>query len=231
MPGVLKLTLAAAALAAMLYGAWRAYTLYAPDHYDITAPLDLTAKPTFVTAWKLRAADAPACFAALERAGIQFQRLPDEERGEGCVFENVARLEQSAISWGGGVTLTCQMLAGVAQWERHTLQPAAEALFDSRVVRVRHYGTYACRNVNNASTGRRSQHALANAVDVAGFDLENGVTISVLDHWDKDTPEGAFLEQAHAGACGFFGSVLGPDYNALHRNHFHFDKGGFMVCR
>jgi hypothetical protein len=32
-----------------------------------------------------------------------------------------------------------------------------------------------------------------------------------------------FLRELHAGACGVFGTVLGPEANAAHRNHFHFD--------
>lgn len=37
------------------------------------------------------------------------------------------------------------------------------------------------------------------------------------------SPEAAFLRRVHAGACGIFGTVLGPDANAAHRDHFHFD--------
>ena len=33
----------------------------------------------------------------------------------------------------------------------------------------------------------------------------------------------AFLRRLHKGACGTFGTVLGPDANEDHRNHFHFD--------
>jgi hypothetical protein len=33
----------------------------------------------------------------------------------------------------------------------------------------------------------------------------------------------AFLHQAHNGACGIFGTVLGPDTNDAHRDHFHLD--------
>jgi hypothetical protein len=39
----------------------------------------------------------------------------------------------------------------------------------------------------------------------------------------KVTPEMVFLRRLHKGACGPFGTVLGPDANEAHRNHFHFD--------
>jgi len=37
------------------------------------------------------------------------------------------------------------------------------------------------------------------------------------------TTEGLFLRRLHKGACGLFGTVLGPEANEAHRNHFHFD--------
>jgi hypothetical protein len=37
------------------------------------------------------------------------------------------------------------------------------------------------------------------------------------------TPENIFLRRLHRGACGTFGTVLGPDANEAHHNHFHFD--------
>ncbi len=208
-----------------------AYLKYAPDNYNLARPLDLTDRPTLVTDLKLRLGGVERCYGALERAGLVFERLPDEVKGPGCGFEDVALLGRSYITWGEGVTLQCPMLAGVALWERHTLQPAARELFGSEVTRIRHFGTYSCRNVNNAASGRRSEHATANAVDVAGFVLADGTKISVLADWGKKSPSGRLLERAHERACNHFDTVLGPDYNELHRDHFHFDNGGHETCR
>ena len=35
--------------------------------------------------------------------------------------------------------------------------------------------------------------------------------------------EAQFLRRLHKGACGVFGTVLGPEANEAHRDHFHFD--------
>jgi hypothetical protein len=35
--------------------------------------------------------------------------------------------------------------------------------------------------------------------------------------------EATFLRRLHKGACSAFGTVLGPEANEAHRNHFHFD--------
>ena len=37
------------------------------------------------------------------------------------------------------------------------------------------------------------------------------------------TRESAFLKRLHSGACTVFGTVLGPEANEAHRDHFHFD--------
>ena len=39
----------------------------------------------------------------------------------------------------------------------------------------------------------------------------------------KKSAESAFLRRLHKGACGVFGTVLGPEANEAHRDHFHFD--------
>ena len=40
---------------------------------------------------------------------------------------------------------------------------------------------------------------------------------------EKKSAEALFLRRLHKGACGIFGTVLGPEANEAHRNHFHFD--------
>lgn len=39
----------------------------------------------------------------------------------------------------------------------------------------------------------------------------------------KPTKEMRFLKRIHADACKYFGTVLGPEANEAHRDHFHFD--------
>jgi hypothetical protein len=97
----------------------------------------------------------------------------------------------------------------------------------SKLVGIGQLGTFSCRNVNNEAVGNRSQHATANAIDIAVFHFADGRTASVLRDYGKPTPQGRFLDAAHDEACHLFSTVLGPRYNRLHANHFHFDMGGF----
>mgnify|MGYP001174961954 CR=1 FL=1 len=109
------------------------------------------------------------------------------------------------------------------------VKPAAERHFGQPVARIQHYGIFACRNI--AGSSRRSQHATANAIDIAGLTLEDGTQISVLNDWDDEGAKGAFLRDLRDGACDLFRSVLGPDYNAAHADHFHLDMGPYGICR
>ena len=207
------------------------YFFFAPDNYHFFKPVNLLDKPTIVTDLKLRFANRDICFAALQNAQIEISPLPDETKGVGCGFYEVAKLEKSLLQWGDGVTLRCPMLAGLAMWERHFVVPAAKDILGSPVVRVHHYGTYSCRNINNASRGRRSQHATANAIDISGFTLADGRVVSVDKHWSGSSDEARFLRFIKAKACKRFNTVLGPDYNTLHKDHFHFDNGPSTSCR
>jgi hypothetical protein len=85
---------------------------------------------------------------------------------------------------------------------------------------------YACRNVNNAREGDLSFHAFADALDVIGFTLEDGRTISVATAWPGTVEQGSRIVRfAHDAACTHFTTVLGPEANELHRDHLHIDLG------
>jgi hypothetical protein len=207
------------------------YAAYAPANWNLAKPVDLTATPNILTEWKLELASSERCYAALADAGLAFRRLPDEVKGGGCILEDVAVLDRSLVSWGEGVTLRCRILTGLALWERHSVILRAEEILGRKVVRIRHYGTYACRNINNRARGPRSEHALADAIDIAGFILDNGEEVSVKRHWYDKGPKGRFLRAVRRDACRRFNAVLSPDYNAEHHDHFHFDNGSAGVCR
>lgn len=125
----------------------------------------------------------------------------------------------------------------LARFDRETLQPAAQAFYRQPVSRVDHVGSYACRAVRVPRTRgddaplAPSEHAHANAIDLTGFVLRDGRVITVAHGWRAEDVDARFLRALHDGACGTFNTTLGPDYNALHRTHFHVDMGPYRVCR
>lgn len=176
------------------------------------------------------AADPPACFAALDRSALAYRRTQARPLANGCGLEAAVRPVQSRIPYSSPFDVTCGMMAAL-YWYEAELQRLAQQHFGGKIAGIDHLGSYACRNVNSAASGRRSQHATANALDIAGFRLADGRRVSVLDDWGKYTDKGRFLAGARDEACRFFNVVLSPDYNRLHANHFHLDLGGFRMCR
>lgn len=208
-------------LARVLPAAWQPWT-----------PLDLRAAPDRWTRTKLeRLGDDPlACLDALSQARGVFRPLPDRELGEGCGQHNAVSVRRLGARVEPFV-LSCRAAVSLALWERHVLQPAARRHFEAGVGRIEHFGSYACRNVYGREQGRRSQHATADALDVAGVVLDNGRRIRIVNAWRAGDETSAFVRDLHEGACGFFDAVLGPDYNAAHRDHLHLDRGAYRACR
>jgi hypothetical protein len=204
-----------------------------PDRHNPWTPLRIDDDPGWLTRYKLaRLDDAPAaCLAALEQAPMRFVPVADRTAGPGCGFENAVRITRTSVQVGAPFTLSCPAAVSLALWERHALQPAAKSMLGSSVRRIEHYGSFACRNVYGREGGRRSQHATADALDVAGFVLEDGRRITVASHWRGDDERAAFLRSIHEQACGFFDGVFGPDYNAAHADHLHLDRGPYRLCR
>ncbi len=166
----------------------------------------------------------------LSRSEVQFTRQQFPVNPRGCGYDDGVLLTKQSVGYGGGVLLRCSAAASLVLWERHVLQQEAERVLNKKVRAIQTFGTFSCRNVNNRKEGRLSQHATANAIDIAGFTFEDGSTAGILKDWDKGE-HGEFLRAVRDGACRFFGGVLSPDYNAAHANHFHFDMGWWKICR
>jgi hypothetical protein len=175
-------------------------------------------------------AAGPSCTAELRAAGAVFEALPDREGPGACSLVDAVRLQRSSIALDQPVQLGCAAATHLLRLEAEVLQPAAQRHFRQDVVRIRHFGGYACRARNGDARGRLSEHALGRAIDIAGFDLADGTQVTVARHWDERGPRGAFLRDVARGACSVFHLVLTPRSDALHRTHFHLDVGRWRRC-
>jgi len=204
-----------------------------PDKWNPWAPLSIEEPLNWLTRFKLsRVSKDPAmCLATLEQARMRYETIPDRKTGPGCGFRNAVRIDATSASVGEPFMLSCRSALALAMWERHVMQPAARAHFGVSVKRIEHFGSYACRNIYGRQDAPISRHATADALDIAGFVLDDGRRIRVERDWASDDADGKFLRDVRDGACRVFDSILGPQYNAAHRDHFHLDRGGFRVCR
>lgn len=119
--------------------------------------------------------------------------------------------------------LRCPMIPQVNRWVVGVIEPAAMRVYGVPLVEVRIAGSYSCRPMNNSWGAYLSEHGHANALDVSGFVLADGRTISVKRGWRGDERERVFLRTVRAGACEHFTTVLSPDYDSNHHDHFHVD--------
>lgn len=180
--------------------------------------------------------DARMCLSNLSKAAVRFAALPNQNFDGGCRTIDTIKLLDIGTPTTNLGAMTCPLAASFAAWAQHAVVPAARIYFRSEVVKIETFGTYSCRNVNGARSGKLSQHAFANAIDISGFVLQDGRRITVLNGWNGNKDEQAFLRRMHESACKRFGTVLGPDYNGAHANHLHFDMGksmkdGSTYCR
>ncbi len=172
------------------------------------------------------------CLADLRAANVRFSALPDRTFDGGCSAVGSVQLLDIGTPVTNLGAMTCPLARSFAQWTRESVQHAARAWLAAPVVRIESFGTYSCRSVNGQSGGRLSEHGMANAVDISAFILADGRRITVLDGWNgRDADARNFLRAVHQAGCRRFNIGLGPDANALHRDHFHFDLGAGPYCR
>lgn len=175
------------------------------------------------------------CFADLSREGVRFSPLPDRDYGGGCQVIGAVQLIDIGLPVSNLKAMRCPLARTFIAWVRNAAVPAAREILNGELVRVETYGTYSCRGIVGGgarAAGRISEHGLGNAVDVAAFVLRDGRRITVLQGWNSDDEKVRdFLRIVHRSACRRFATVLGPDYNAAHDNHFHFDMGRGPFCR
>lgn len=174
--------------------------------------------------------DQSACRTVLRQGGVEFHGVPDQVGGI-CQVKDAIVLDSGIAPLQGSVAkMTCKEALAVTVWERQVVQTAAFEILGQGVVAIPHYGTYACRNMYGKDDTPVSEHASANALDVAGFTLADGTTVSVERDWNDPGPKGRFLHRVRDGACQVFLTTLSPDYNPEHANHLHLDMGGWPMC-
>lgn len=134
-------------------------------------------------------------------------------------------------------TLRCPMIPAVDHWVTTVVQPAARSYLGQAVVEVKVAASYSCRPRNGIFGGKLSEHGHANALDVSGFKLADGRWVTVKGGWSSWSGDGGFLKAVHRGGCNVFTTVLGPNADAFHHDHFHFDlakhgrDGNGRICK
>ena len=202
-------------------------------------PLDLGEPIGLMTGRKLAGLtdDFPRCRALLDKAGVHYTVLAPVRYGR-CSYADGVRFAAGGsrrTPWSpADVGFSCPVAAGLSVWEWNVVQPAARRLLGSPVVAIEHFGSYNCRRIGRGNSW--SEHATADAIDIAGFRLADGKRVTVAADWKGSGPEATFLHEVRNGACRLFATALSPEYNAAHYDHLHLDQAergefGWRVCR
>lgn len=182
--------------------------------------------------------DHQACMKDLQAMGAVFQDIPRIDDGDGCGIDKPIKLAEAlpGVKFKPEGTMRCQAALALSHWMRESVIPAGQvALKDAGpIVTINQASTYICRLRNSAETGKISEHARGNAIDIASFTFKDGTTVAVQPRREDSTLTGAFQRAVSATGCLYFTTVLDPESDAAHENHFHMDvlerHGGFRYC-
>ncbi len=167
-------------------------------------------------------------------SGIEGERLePIPGRINGCGIAEPVRITAiDGIAINQSATINCDTARTLQGWLRDAVVPEVGRR-GGGVATVRVIASYSCRTRNSRPGARISEHATGNAVDIAGIGLSDGSELTVLSDWGSGA-EGRILRNLHEAACGPFGTVLGPNSDRYHQDHFHFDVASYRggaYCR
>ncbi len=180
-----------------------------------------------------------ACLADLKAIGARFETDKAIDDADGCGISAPITLTKLLpdVALEPAATFRCETALQLARMTRDMLKPAAEAAFPDKpkLTAIRHASGYVCRNRNSRETGKVSEHAYGNAIDIAALRFGDEEEPVMIAKRDDGTAEAAFQRAFNAIACLYFTTVLSPGSDATHQDHMHLDvikrKSGYRYCR
>ena len=165
------------------------------------------------------------CLARLQSQSVRFTPLPNRTFGGGCSAIGSVKLLDIGVpttNLGGNDMQSrgqFRRLGTVWRTARRAPDPGARRSRGSRhsapIIAARSRAAESCPNTRTAmrSTSARFSCRMADASPFRKIGTATGV-------------RGNSSKRCGASACKRFRTVLSPDYNAAHHDHFHFDMGG-----
>lgn len=122
------------------------------------------------------------------------------------------------------ITTNCTMTVALTEWAKQA-NSLAKTHLGNDIKTIGTGSNYQCRNVNNGATGRVSEHAFGNALDIISFTLTNGEKTELAKDWNGSEKKKLFWHELQKKSCDFFMTVLGPDADSAHETNLHLDMG------
>ncbi|HUN49408.1 MAG TPA: extensin family protein [Stellaceae bacterium] len=169
------------------------------------------------------------CLADLEARGVAYRLAPVRASAGPCAVDTSVEVSRAAVAWNQPALMSCGLADRVDRFLAEAAEPLAIHYLGSAIRRLDHFGAYSCRRESGSS--RWSEHAAGRAIDIRGFLLADGESVSVEHDWDSSGRKGAFLHALARRACDYFNAVLTPESDSDHWNHLHLDLGPYRLCQ
>lgn len=182
-----------------------------------------------------------ACLQALQILRVDFAQAATPVSTGACSVHEPVRL--TSMKAGGALVkfpdkplLTCGFAARFAAWVANEGVPAVRSAKGASLLAVGTGPGFQCRGRNGDASGKLSEHAFGNAVDIEYLKLSDGDTVQVQGSTFGLSSDARLLKDLRSSGCRYFTTVLGPGTNAAHARHFHFDlerrgkKGNHKLC-
>nr|WP_255572136.1 extensin family protein [Celeribacter sp. PS-C1] len=154
-------------------------------------------------------------------------------RVSGCGIQKPVQItEISGVKLSTPAMVDCGTAKALHSWIEKGAKPSVGRL-GGGLAQLEVAASYVCRPRNNQAGAKISEHGRGRAIDISAVLLENGTRITVLEGWN-DPVRGPLMRKLHRAGCGPFGTVLGPESDVYHRDHFHFDTARYRsgsYCR
>jgi hypothetical protein len=183
-----------------------------------------------------------ACIAALRTVGAEFTAPTTAVAFGPCSVAEPIKLR--SVDTGDGRVkfpdqpmLTCGFAARLSSWLVEKGEPEVRRVTGSRILALGTGPGYQCRGRNGDGSGKLSEHAFGNAVDIEYFKLADGQVIKVEEAAAAGSKHNYLLAALRATGCQSFTTVLGPGANSSHASHLHFDlerrgkNGNHKLCQ
>ncbi len=198
------------------------------------------------------------CLADLARMNVSFRPIDPFQTDDGCGMSDGVVLERiGSVELKPAAKLNCGYAKRLATWVDGDLSQTVARTTGGQLTAIRHYSAYRC---SFRSKGRLSEHALGNALDLAGIETSNALSLNVEKDWGDhldwaamqpmemapksqrpslavDAPGDAAATAKRQiwyavtkSACQAFKLVLTPHSNKAHANHLHIDMGRWKQC-
>jgi len=164
------------------------------------------------------------CGLAIASLGVMATPLATIDEG-GCGITApvaVASLDGGAVDFSTKAIVECDLAERLANWVRKEVEPAVRRTYDADLTGLRIADSYSCRTRDNVAGAQLSEHAHGTAIDISAFRVGKR-WIEVGPAWRGGGEDHDFLAGLWKSACGPFTTVLGPESDSYHAEHFHLD--------